>query len=118
LFFIFLFCIETKLYWGGMWVGIVNTSLVLFCASPPALWSLPLSSYVGSSPPYGPAVESSSLSPALRTYDMMWWLALDSKWESLCGGTTLVVRNLYRKLVGIMKKWPQNAELEDREPGG
>ncbi len=77
-------------------MGIGNTSLVLFFASPPALWSLPLSSYGGSSPPPWslrrgrrmglPSRRILFFFSALRTYDMMWWLALGSGWDSLQGG--------------------------------
>ncbi len=38
-------------YLGGGLAGDWDTSLVLFCASPPALWSLLRFSYGGSSPP-------------------------------------------------------------------
>ncbi len=48
--FHFVLCCHKNVL-GGNVGGIGNTSLVLFCASPPALWSLLIVSYGGSSPP-------------------------------------------------------------------
>ncbi len=57
----------------GVWVGTGNTSLVLFCALPTALWSRLMSSYGGSSLPPGPSAE-------------------DAAWEGPAGGSSLFSR--------------------------
>ncbi len=100
---------------GGYRGGTVNTFLVFLCLT--TVSEVPanvlvrgiLSSLVPPPrTPHGTAQPADLLHfPALRTCDMMGSLASGSGWYLSRGGRTLVVRNLYRKLVGRMIKMPE-----------